>query len=30
MELSNLAVNKQNKEELLKAASFEGRDFYEE
>ncbi|CAD8153824.1 unnamed protein product [Paramecium pentaurelia] len=30
MELSNLAINKQIKEELLKASSFEGRDFYEE
>ncbi|CAD8149685.1 unnamed protein product [Paramecium octaurelia] len=30
MELSNLAINIQSKEELLKASSFEGREFYEE
>ncbi|CAD8173959.1 unnamed protein product [Paramecium octaurelia] len=30
MELSNQVVNKQHKEELLKAASFEGREFYDE
>ncbi|CAD8174164.1 unnamed protein product [Paramecium pentaurelia] len=30
MELSNQVINKQHKEELLNAASFEGREFYDE